>query len=113
MYDQQGDVLLKKIDKLPSGVNFKKAKSQKIVLAEGEETGHNHILTSLTQMGFIVYESPDIDYFVVEIEDQAKIVHQEHEEIKQYGDLYLPGLYKISKVKEYDYFEERVRTVLD
>ncbi len=109
MYDQQGDVLLKKVDSLPNK-QFKITESKKVILAEGEQTGHKHVLNALSSP-VKVYEA-DNEVFV-EIFSQAEIIHQEHKKIKQYGDHYLPGLYKIEIVREYDHLTEETRRVLD
>lgn len=105
MYDQQGDVLLKKIDKLPSGIKFKKTKSNQVVLAEGELTGHSHMLVSpLSPIN--IYEKNGETW--IEVLTPSDLNHQEHDLEK-----IDPGIYKIEIVKEYDYFEERARRVVD
>ena len=61
---QQGDVLLKKINVIPS--NAKKLKSDKrgFVLAEGESTGHYHAV--IEQEGVELYEHEDTLFLHVE-----------------------------------------------
>lgn len=105
MYNQQGDVLLKKIDSLPKKRNFKKTKSSKVILAEGEQTGHNHLLLSpLSPVS--VYENNGEVF--VEVLKPSKVIHQEHNEQE-----INPGIYKIEIINEYNHFEEETHKVLD
>lgn len=106
MYYQQGDVLIKKIDKSsePNLKNAKKTESKKIILAEGEQTGHNHVLNSLLNMS--IYKQGDETK--IKTQEKSTIVHQEHNPFT-----ILPDLYKIEIVKEYDSDKERARQVRD
>lgn len=99
---QQGDVLLKRIDKLPEGEQKVIAKG-KLVLAEGETTGHYHGIeeseSELIQIG---------EKMLLKLENQAVLTHQEH------GHITLDkGLYEVGRVREYDYYSKMVRQVAD
>ena len=108
MYDQQGDVLIKKIDSLPKG-NYKKITTKKIVLAEGEQTGHSHVLFS-DLLNFMVFTDEVTNQSFVEVPDGTNVTHQEH---NQFEETILPGMYKIEIVREYDHFTEETRRVID
>jgi len=100
MYYQHGDVLIKKIDELPEG---ELEKEKRIILAEGEVTGHCHTLFGdllLLKKGDKVYVKID--------GDPAEVIHQEHAPLT-----IAPGIYEIDKVKEYDHFKEEARRVRD
>lgn len=98
---QQGDVLITKIDTMPpGGVTVSR---KRCVLAEGEVTGHAHVVeedeAELIQIG---------ERMILSLKNSATLVHEEH------GAFTLnPGIYEIGKVNEYDYFSMMVRKVAD
>jgi hypothetical protein len=99
---QQGDVILKKVNILPSGEK-KLISKRKMVLAEGEVTGHYHGIeetnSELFQIG---------DKIFLSLNDTATVTHQEH------GAITLDkGVWEVGRVKEYDYFTKMVREVKD
>ena len=99
---QQGDVLLKRIDKLPEGEQ-KVISKGKLVLALGETTGHFHGIeeseSELIQIG---------EKMLLKLENQATLTHQEH------GHITLDkGIYEVGIVQEYDYYSKMVRKVVD
>ena len=104
---QQGDVLVELVEKT-EGLELKK-KAKNLVLAEGEVTGHKHLLT---------LEEDEINYDVLEgqivftISKDATITHEEHHAIV------LPPtreneIYRVRRVREYDHFAEEAREVRD
>lgn len=99
---QQGDVLLKRIDKLPEG-KVKVISKGKLILAEGESTGHFHGIdekdSQLLDVGGVM---------VLDLKKTAKINHQEHKPFNVE-----PGLWQIGIVQEYDYFAQMKRKVVD
>ena len=82
---------------------MKRKKLAKSVLAEGEVTGHCHLLTK------------DVDVYELEtgerefqLNSPTQLVHQEHQTIE------IPqGEFESDKVVEYDPFLEEVRKVQD
>lgn len=52
----QGDLMIRRIDKLPEGLKSAKSENGKFILAHSE-TGHNH--TVLERPGVTVYETDD------------------------------------------------------
>lgn len=98
---QQGDVLLTKINNLPKKYTI--ISKKRCVLAEGEKTGHSHVLeddeAQLIQDG---------ERILLMLEKQGILKHEEHNPITLE-----PGIYEIGKVNEYDYFSKMVRKVQD
>lgn len=105
MLRQQGDVLLKKLDKLPEGLKPAQLTSRGWVLAEGEATGHAH--TVLPQEGTTVYVDENGELFV----DSSKPFTVKHDEHKAVASP--PGIWKVDKVREYDHLAEEARQVRD
>ena len=100
---QHGDVLLGKIDRLPVGVVEVDRKNGIIVVMDGEATGHRH---TVKDRGAILYELKGDLYLGAT--EPITIHHDEH------NPLTVPiGIYKIVQVKEYDYFQEMERNVID
>lgn len=104
MQIQQGDVLLEKVDSIPEGGKKVEAKERGYVLAEGEATGHAHVIekTALAEM----YEVDGVLY--VRALEPVEVTHEEHK--PQVLD---PGIWKVGIVREYDYFKDMVREVID
>jgi hypothetical protein len=84
---RQGDILFKKIQKLP---NQLKEKSDKVV-AEGEETGHAHVLVNGA-----VFELLNSKNLYIKSEQNTRIIHEEHLPIKLES-----GNYKVIRQREY------------
>lgn len=98
-YFQHGDLLLRKIKKIPDGAM---EKGSDIILS-GEHTNHHRIARNaravIMVLGAIRY---------LRVFDDTPITHEEHEE-----RILPPGDYRIDQVREYDHFLEESRTVLD
>lgn len=95
---QQGDVILERIEEV------KGEKLGHLVLAEGEVTGHAHVITEGEAE---LYEDNGTLYLWVNSEN-ALLTHEEHKTIE------VPkGNWKIRKVREYDHFAEEARNVKD
>jgi hypothetical protein len=74
------------------------------ILAEGEATGHAHVVMG---EGVELYEKPDKTLILSSLTG-AKIVHEEH------GKITIPaGLWKINKVMEFNHSQEEAREVKD
>ena len=103
---QQGDVLLQEVAGIPSGAAMVPSKGH-VVVARGEQTGHNHIIVSdkatlwsLTRNG--------VSELYLEVIAPVTITHDEHKPIP------IPaGVYRIGRVKEYDYFADMERNIQD
>ena len=100
---QQGDVLLRRIDRLPTDVKEVARKEGAIVLAEGEATGHAHRILDVDAMFF----EKDGKFYLKN--DSAVIVkHEEH------GPITIePGIWEVGQVREKDWLSGMVRRVVD
>jgi hypothetical protein len=98
MFIQQGDVLIRKVNEIKGN------KLNHLVLAEGESTGHKHVIT---EGDAELYDYEGTLFLKVKSE-KALLTHEEHNavEIKK-------GDYKIGIVREYDHFSEEARNVAD
>jgi hypothetical protein len=102
MFFQQGDVIIES-SKIPAGAKKKDVKSR-VVLAEGETTGHAHAITDLAACES--FESNDQLY--IRVLKDTVLTHEEHHAIT------IPkGDYEVRKVQEYDHFSEEARAVRD
>lgn len=99
---QQGDVCLKKLNILPSG-KIKVISKNKIVLADGETTGHFHGLMEKDS------ELLEIDGVrILNLKKKSTLTHQEHKPITLDA-----GIWQVGIVNEYDYFSRMTRKVVD
>ncbi|RLC38303.1 MAG: hypothetical protein DRH51_08460 [Candidatus Coatesbacteria bacterium] len=102
---QQGDVLVELVSgSPPQGLE---RKTHSLVLAEGETTGHKHLLVAEE----ISYGEVDGE-IVFTIQGEAVITHEEHHSIT------LPPtkegeVYRVRRVREYDHFAEEAKEVRD
>ena len=99
---QQGDVLLKGIKELPEGVKLVKRVKGILTVMHGE-SGHNH---TIAEKGARLLELDGNLY--LEVLEPVAITHEEHKALP------IPeGIYTIGRVKEYDYFQQSERFVVD
>lgn len=111
---RQGDVLITPLDKAPSLKNFRKAKRdprRRIVLAEGEVTGHAHAIRSRNATLFVADSLAPANEFnpdqaFLEVEKPAQVEHEEHDTINL-----KPGWYEVRRQREYS--PEAIRQVAD
>lgn len=101
-----GDVLIKAVKNLPEG---KREDLGKLILAEGETTGHAHRITSVATgtLDQIKMFKVGNETFV-EAPVSFQVTHEEHLPIDVPA-----GLYRIDITKEYDHFSEEIREVAD
>ena len=99
---RQGDVLLKKVEQIPS--SFKEVKvNGPVILALGEVTGHHHSIKT----GAKLYQDESNQATIVEVaEAMALLEHQEHAAIPLEK-----GFYEITLQREYH--PEEIRRVVD
>ena len=101
---QHGDVLVKRIEKLPDGL--KKADyTSSFVLAEGEAHNHFHRISDVDSATLLI---DDAGNKFLNVTSPVTIVHEEHSPIEI--DI---GLYSVGIVQEYDHTKEESRAVLD
>jgi hypothetical protein len=90
---RQGDVLLMRVDKKPSKAATVKRMGGKLVLAEGEVTGHAHTIEGKGARLFAV--NNDHRFLVVTGTD-ITLAHEEHAAIPLE-----PGIFRVIRQREY------------
>ena len=90
---RQGDVLIEIVQSIPASAK-KQKKSQPIVLAHGEATGHHHAIKDRDSADWWK-EGDDVQY--VEAKKPTPIVHEEHDPIP----LKRGEIARITRQKEY------------
>ena len=92
---RQGDVFIKRVDKVPSDAKPIKRINGRVILAYGEVTGHHH---SLTEEHVSLHETAsEVGVTYLEVKDaMAQLAHQEHSTI----DI-PPGVYRVTIQREY------------
>lgn len=103
MYYQQGDVILTRVDNVPSNAKVLPRSSRDIVLAEGEATGHAHVVTDVECEAYTL-----ADALFIKCRKPVTVVHEEHKSVTIDS-----GIWQISIVREYDHFQEEARKVID
>lgn len=89
-----------------SHVKFKKV--QELCLAEGETTGHRHMLRKLDEQAKLEFAQL-VDGMAFRVSGgDVELVHEEHTQI-----ILEPGTYIQTFESEYDYFAEEEKKVLD
>jgi len=115
----QGDIFFERLDGVPKGYTYNAELSSKgrIVLAEGEVTGHFHAIEEDTDTVVLSpREKAAIDDLILHVRRPEGVVvqHPEH------GPITLePGIWKVKRQREYEYGSEsrekeaRARQVAD
>jgi hypothetical protein len=101
---QQGDVILRKIDAVPTDAKPVAPKGGRYIVAEGEHTGHAHAIVADPEVRLL--ERNGVLYLVVE--SGATVTHEEH-----HAQVVAPGVYEVGIVKEVDPFTDEIRSVAD
>lgn len=94
----QGDMLIRKIDKLPDNVNALKSEDGNFVLAHSE-TGHNHVVKETPDVQF--YQNANDNFIAYLVVNNEAVVehmrsHDTHESI-----MIKQGVYEIRRQREY------------
>ena len=98
----QGDVFFTRSDSIPKGAQVVNRKARGYVLAEGEATGHAHVIEDDIEL----YELEGVLYLRTGSEVEVK--HEEHLPV-----ILSNGIWKVGIVREYDPFLEETRRVGD
>ena len=93
LYKRQGDVLIFKVDKIALSLKEK----NNIVIAEGEVTGHRHILVADKPETKIRIANDGRGFYLEILNDTATIKHEQHSPITL-----KPGKFFIKIQREYD-----------
>lgn len=103
---RQGDVLLRRVARLPHAATLVDIKTPAVVLAYGEVTGHAHTLPKAAVKEYHVpAELGDVDRYLM-VDVLSQLVHQEHATIDVPA-----GIYQVIQQREYT--PERIRNVAD
>ena len=99
---QQGDLVIERIDKIPSDAKLVSQGNRKHVLRQGEVTGHAHVIEDDVEL----YEKDGL--FYLKAGKEVIIGHEEHKPVALQE-----GIYEISGVNEFDYIVQMERQVRD
>lgn len=102
---QQGDVLLELVSEVPKGAKRVERKLRGFVLAEGEATGHAHVIEAQDD-AVEMYEKDGQLY--VRLASEQDLVHEEHK-----TQTVEPGVWKVNRVQEKDWTSGMVAPVQD
>jgi hypothetical protein len=94
MLYRQGDVLIRRIDKIPD--RPMKAVSGRKILAEGEVTGHVHEVKGGEAELFVPEDLRELEETFLRVENEVTIEHAEHETLTL-----PPGDYEARRQREY------------
>ena len=100
---QQGDFLLISTDAIPDGAVCVPHAPRGCVVAEGEATGHAHVLDPATSEQF----TAGGEYYV-RVNEPNPLTHEEHD-----TQIIAPGVYRVGGVVEKDWLEDVTRRVVD
>lgn len=92
---RQGDVLLVRVDALPEDARPEQVDSQRVVLAEGEATGHAHVVQS-PRASLYRSDAWEQRFLVVTGRQPTLLRHEEHNPL-EVG----PGVWEIRQQREY------------
>ena len=102
----QGDVLIRRIEKLPDGLKKIKPENGKIIVTHSE-TGHHHVMEADRAE---LFQGPDLLTAFLLVRKATKLEHlrphDTHEAIK-----FPPGVYEVRRQREYT--PEGLRRVAD
>jgi hypothetical protein len=92
----QGDILLVPVDKVPKGMTeIPRDEQGRIVLAEGEATGHLHMIEA-PEAVFLAKDVADLEKRFLEITEEVELTHPEHDTV-----MLEPGAYEVRRQREY------------
>jgi len=102
-----GEVVVKKINKLPEGVKKVTAKNGRYIVADSETTGNHHCVEVMD--GVDLYEQEGVLYLRAEVPSKLFCV----DEARHDTQVLEPGIYQIERANEFDYLKEMKRKVQD
>lgn len=104
MHVQQGDVIGRRVNGVPTGAREVEPVGGWHVIAEGEATGHAHRVKAEPGVG--VFELDGKLY--LSVDTPVEQTHEEHGTVT-----WEKGVYEIGRVRERDWLGDVVRTVAD
>src|SRR5262245_25449921 len=103
---RQGDLLLVPVDEVPA--DARRLSSGRLVLAEGEATGHAHVIDDERASLHTGWDSVVMRHLRVEGDEPVLLVHEEHDSLRV-----PPGVYRVVQQREYQPSRVRWRWVAD
>ena len=103
MLYQQGDVLIETAE-IPKSAKKVQPKNGKLILAEGEATGHTHAIANTEKAELFEQDGR----LWLGVKKSVEVKHEEHHSITL-----PPGDFEVRKVQEYDHFFEESKDVVD
>jgi hypothetical protein len=98
----QGDLLIRRIDKLPDAVKAQSAENGVFIVAHSE-TGHNHVIEKHSGVEFYAANDLMISYLsVVETCDEVETIIKHLRAFDTHEPIKIdPGIYEIRRQREY------------
>jgi hypothetical protein len=100
---QHGDVCLEEVKTIPEGLAKVERGEKGFILAEGEVTGHAHIVREDIKL----FRDKDGTMYL-KSDKPFTLRHEEHKTIR-----FLPGIFRVFRVREFDHLAEMERKVAD
>jgi hypothetical protein len=104
-FKHQGDIPFYPFTGTPTGTKVTHTGS--VVLALGEHTGHKHVLKTLNPNDLEAWKQLEGGW-VITLKTEGTLVHEQHGAIT-----IAPGTYRVGQEREYDWFQEVTRQVID
>ncbi len=95
----QGDLLIRRIDKLPEGVNSIPAENGKHILAHSE-TGHHHVVLDRPEISHYSFGDLLKSFLVVDGDAPALLEHERTHDTHETIAIH-PGIYELRRQREY------------
>lgn len=98
----QGDLLIRRIDKLPDDAKKVKSENGVFVVAHSE-TGHNHVIADRPNVTLYTTDNPMISYLqVVEATDATETIIEHLRSFDTHESISIPnGIFEIRRQREY------------
>lgn len=98
----QGDLLLRRIDSLPSGLTRVKSVDGGFVVAHSE-TGHNHVIAEHPNVALFMTDNLMVSYLqVIEATDATETIIKHLRNFDTHEPIRIdPGIYEIRRQREY------------
>ena len=101
---RQGDVLFRRVDSIPKDAPKQKRIGGRLILVEGEQTGHAH---AVLDKGAELYgDDLRVKFLSVLAEGGVAVVHEDHDTL-----MLAPGDYEV--IRQVEYEPEGLRSVAD
>jgi len=98
----QGDVMIRRIDKLPAGVKPMASENGVFIVAHSE-TGHHHVIAERPNVKMFASDDPLVSYLqVIEATEQTETLLEHLRSFDTHQTLSIPaGLFELRRQREY------------